>query len=139
MVLLHGGGQTRQAWHTTAVALCKKGFTVICPDSKGHGLSYWDPEGDYSYPSMSQDLYALLQSPFCYHTKPILAGFSMGGASIMHLALSEDISKLCSGIVLVDVALAIKNNQVGLHMCCCREQFSRELSHRLVVLRRNWF
>jgi pimeloyl-ACP methyl ester carboxylesterase len=46
VVLLHGGGQTRHAWGSTARAA--SGRYVVSLDLRGHGDSDWDPNGDYS-------------------------------------------------------------------------------------------
>src|ERR1044071_2441351 len=48
VVLLHGGGQTRHAWGSTARALGEAGWHALALDLRGHGDSAWDPLGDYS-------------------------------------------------------------------------------------------
>ncbi len=41
VILLHGGGQTRHAWRTTANQLAKRGWTAYAIDQRGHGDSEW--------------------------------------------------------------------------------------------------
>src|SRR5665647_1680252 len=41
VLLLHGGGQTRHAWHKTAQEIARKGHTAYALDQRGHGDSDW--------------------------------------------------------------------------------------------------
>src|SRR4051812_10293114 len=43
VVLLHGGGQTRHAWGTTAEVLADHGWYAVNVDLRGHGDSAWAP------------------------------------------------------------------------------------------------
>ncbi|WP_340676373.1 alpha/beta hydrolase [Paraperlucidibaca sp.] len=100
VLLLHGGGQTHHAWSHTARALATAGFCAITLDARGHGNSDWSPRGDYSANALSADLRLVLQS---LPSSPIIVGASMGGLTSM-LALGEDTSLTCQGLILVDVA-----------------------------------
>lgn len=59
VLLLHGGGQNRQAWATTARRLHHAGYTVIAYDARGHGDSAWDPAGRYDLDVLASDLLAV--------------------------------------------------------------------------------
>ena len=45
VVLLHGGGQTRHAWHWAVTELAQEGFYALAYDMRGHGDSTWAPTG----------------------------------------------------------------------------------------------
>ena len=45
VILLHGGGQTRQSWGGTAQTLAGSGYRVITLDARGHGESGESGEG----------------------------------------------------------------------------------------------
>ena len=42
LIYLHGFGQTRQAWRSTAAQLQAAGFGGIAVDGRGHGESAWN-------------------------------------------------------------------------------------------------
>lgn len=98
-VLLHGGGQTRHSWRSTARTLQQDGWTALTVDARGHGDSGRSPDGDYSMDALVgdlADLVATLDEP------PLLIGASMGGLTSL-LALGES-WLTARGLVLVDVA-----------------------------------
>ncbi|MDN5913747.1 MAG: alpha/beta hydrolase [Pseudonocardia sp.] len=99
VVLLHGGGQTRHSWRHTGRRLAGAGWTVLCPDTRGHGESEWSPRGDYSLDALVADLRAVLD---VLDDPPVLVGASLGGMTSL-LVLAED-PEIASGLVLVDVA-----------------------------------
>jgi pimeloyl-ACP methyl ester carboxylesterase len=98
VLLLHGGGQTRHAWASTAARLAGNGYHVVTYDARGHGDSDWAPDGDYALPVHGRDLLAVLRA---LDRGACLVGASMGGISAL-LAASEA-PWLVSGIVLVDI------------------------------------
>ena len=55
-LLLHGGGQTRHAWGSTAAALGAHGWYAVALDMRGHGDSDWAADGDYSVDTLAADL-----------------------------------------------------------------------------------
>ena len=59
VVLLHGGGQTRHAWRSTANQLAKQGWTAYAIDQRGHGDSEWVKDGAYSFQEFAGDLKAV--------------------------------------------------------------------------------
>jgi pimeloyl-ACP methyl ester carboxylesterase len=87
VVLLHGGGQTRHAWASTAEILANAGWYAMAVDQRGHGESDWAPDGNYDRVGYAQDvveLTAALNSP------PVLVGASLGGiASFMAIHLGD--------------------------------------------------
>ena len=108
VLLLHGGGQTRHAWTHTATVLAKAGYCATIIDARGHGQSQWCPKGDYSATAVVSDLRAIIQS---LPSSPYIVGASMGGLTAM-LALGEEASLNCRGLVLVDVAPKLERNGV---------------------------
>jgi pimeloyl-ACP methyl ester carboxylesterase len=104
VVLLHGGGQTRFAWGSTAQVLADRGWHAYRLDLRGHGESEWSPDGDYSLEVFANDIYAVcdqLSGP------PVLVGASLGGISSL-LAIGEAPEPMARALVLVDVAPTIE-------------------------------
>lgn len=99
VVLMHGGGQTRHAWGTTARALVASGRYVVSLDLRGHGDSDWDAHGDYSLDLQVRDLRAVLRQ---IPGKPALLGASLGGF-IALLTVGEGEEPVASSLTLVDV------------------------------------
>lgn len=101
VLLLHGGGQNRHAWHTTANRLHALGYTVIAYDARGHGDSDWDPKGLYDIDRLASDLLAV-RAHTCSGHKAVAIGASMGGLTILgtHLVAAPE---LWEAIVLVDI------------------------------------
>ena len=62
VVLLHGGGQTRQSWGGTAQALAASGYRVLTLDARGHGESGWASGGVYDMEGFVGDLRAVLDT-----------------------------------------------------------------------------
>lgn len=102
VILLHGGGQTRQSWQNTNAILADKGYRAISIDLRGHGESEWDPAGDYNFETLFADV------EHCCEQLPgpaILVGASIGGA--LSLLLAARRPELCRALVLVDVSPTI--------------------------------
>lgn len=106
VMLLHGGGQTRHAWHRTASRLATEGFTAFAIDQRGHGDSAWIADGDYAFTSFAADAAAIAQQ-ICKLTgsTPIAIGASLGGiASLLAEGEASDAAaSLFSALVLVDI------------------------------------
>lgn len=100
VLLLHGGGQTRHAWGSTAQTLAENGWKVVNIDQRGHGDSEWAINGDYSFTAFAADCLAVADQ---LGRPPVLVGASLGGvASILAEGASDrDVSK---GLVVVDIA-----------------------------------
>jgi pimeloyl-ACP methyl ester carboxylesterase len=99
VLFMHGGGQTRHAWGSTARQLAKAGWRAICLDLRGHGDSGWARNGDYSFTSYAADCIAVgdqLGRP------PVLVGASLGGVAAL-LAEGNSDRVVSSGLVIVDI------------------------------------
>jgi pimeloyl-ACP methyl ester carboxylesterase len=104
VVLLHGGGQTRHAWGSTAEDLAREGWHAISVDLRGHGESGWAPDGDYSVDAFVRDVRAWIVG---FRERPVLVGASLGGLSAL-LAEGEAEESLCAALILVDIAARIE-------------------------------
>jgi non-heme chloroperoxidase len=111
VVLLHGGGQTRHAWGTTATVLAERGWRAYTVDLRGHGDSAWDPNGDYSFDAFSSDVVHIARA---LEPAPALVGASLGGiSSLAAIAEAEPPNSIASALVLVDVAPRIEQEGVA--------------------------
>ena len=99
-VLLHGGGQTRHSWGTTAEVLAARGWHAVSLDARGHGRSDWPPDGDYRLVSFATDVQRFVESTA--DRPPFLIGASLGGLTAMLLD-GEVAPGIAAGIVLVDI------------------------------------
>ncbi|EMF01522.1 alpha/beta hydrolase [Streptomyces mobaraensis NBRC 13819 = DSM 40847] len=100
VVLLHGGGQTRHAWHGAGPRLAALGWRVVAPDLRGHGASGWSPDGAYHLGLFADDVRALVAE---LGGRPVLVGASLGGLGSL-LAAGEAPGADVRALVLVDVA-----------------------------------
>lgn len=99
VLLMHGGGQTRHAWHGTALALARAGWRAVALDLPGHGESAWSPQGDYHVDKLAADVARLcggLGSPLA------IVGASLGGMIGMALVGRAD-APAVAALALVDV------------------------------------
>ena len=103
ILLLHGGGQTRNSWKKTGEILAAKGWYVIATDARGHGDSSWSKAGHYNFEYLRKDLVTIAKT---LEKKPILIGASMGG--ICSLAAMHHHPTLAKGLILVDVSPRIE-------------------------------
>jgi pimeloyl-ACP methyl ester carboxylesterase len=99
VVLLHGGGQTRYSWGSTAADLGSSGWYAVTVDLRGHGQSGWSPDGVYTLERFATDVVRIVD---CLGTPPVLVGASLGGNS--SLAAIGHRPELALGLVLVDVS-----------------------------------
>jgi len=108
VLLMHGGGQTRHAWGSTARALAKSGWRTISLDLRGHGDSAWAENGDYSFTSFAADCIAVCDQ---LGKAPVLVGASLGGVSAIMAEGNSD-RVVSSGLVIVDITH--KTNERGI-------------------------
>jgi pimeloyl-ACP methyl ester carboxylesterase len=99
VILLHGGGQTRQSWKRAAQEMIAAGYYCIALDLRGHGESEWSPEGKYAVDDYVGDLMAVIAT---LQRPPVLVGASLGGVTSL-IAVGEHESGLAAALVLVDV------------------------------------
>jgi pimeloyl-ACP methyl ester carboxylesterase len=99
VILLHGGGQTRNSWHRAGDRLSAEGWTTVSLDSRGHGESDWAADGDYSGSALVGDLRRVIAS--LNGSPPVLVGASMGGST--SLIAAGQYPGLARGLVLVDI------------------------------------
>ncbi len=100
VLLLHGGGQTRHAWHATAMNLADAGWRAITVDLRGHGESSHPRPPAYALEDFAADVRVLTAA---IAQGPIVIGASLGGIASL-LALTESPAAPAAGLVLVDVA-----------------------------------
>jgi pimeloyl-ACP methyl ester carboxylesterase len=108
VLFLHGGGQTRHAWGSTADIVADQGWRTVALDLRGHGDSDWAPNGDYSFTAFCADCVAVADQ---LGRPPVLVGASLGGMSAMLAEGTSDRTVSC-GLVLVDITP--KTNAVGI-------------------------
>jgi len=101
VLLLHGGGQSRHAWSTSAARLNARGYTVVAYDARGHGDSDWDPAGQYDIDRLVVDM-VTVRDHFSRDTPPAVVGASLGGMTILGAHLRNS-AALWGAIVLVDI------------------------------------
>jgi pimeloyl-ACP methyl ester carboxylesterase len=105
-VLLHGGGQTRHAWGTTASVLAEHGWRAYTVDLRGHGESDWAPDGDYRLDSFAADI---VEVAHALTGPPVLIGASLGGiSSLTAIGESDAPTSIARALVLVDVGPKIE-------------------------------
>ncbi|KAJ3338114.1 hypothetical protein HDU93_009985 [Gonapodya sp. JEL0774] len=97
VLFLHGGGQTRHSWGSTANHLARLGFYAVSMDLRGHGDSEWDPKSDYSMTAFEVDVLNVTSEL----NGPIVVGASMGGSAAIWSAKNANMT----GIVLVDISI----------------------------------
>ena len=108
VVLMHGGGQTRQAWGSTARALAEAGWRAITLDLRGHGDSGWAHNGDYSFTTFAADCIAVCDQ---LERPPVLVGASLGGVAAI---LAEGNSDRVVSCALVIVDITSQSNAAGI-------------------------
>lgn len=90
IILLHGGGGSRQNWHEVGyVDGAKDSFRVIAMDIRGHGESDKPiDKASYTTDKLVQDILAV--ADYCRAKSFVLWGFSYGGNISRYLAAQSD-------------------------------------------------
>ena len=101
ILLLHGGGQTRYAWRTTADRVAQAGMAAYTVDQRGHGDSEWIADGAYGFDDFAADAAGLART-LAERTRqsPVVVGASLGGIAAL-LAAGQGAS--FAALVLVDI------------------------------------
>jgi pimeloyl-ACP methyl ester carboxylesterase len=80
LIFNHGGGGYSRLFVPLALALYDKGYTVLCPDQRGQGLSEGS-RGDFTMDQFVQNIVDVAQwTRERYRGKLFMAGGSLGGA-----------------------------------------------------------
>lgn len=117
-VLVHGAWQAPYVWDAVRDQLKQQGVNVIVVELPGHGSDHTPPQ------NLSLDVYRdTVIRAFPENGKVILAGHSMSGMAVSHVAesVSHRISKLvyigaflpASGQALTDLAFSDPGSQLG--------------------------
>jgi len=110
VLLLHGGGQTRHAWHGTAAEIARTGRVAVAVDQRGHGDSAW-VDGLYSFQHFAADATVLADRLAQRHgAAPVVIGASLGGIAAL-LAEGEAAKAarqpVFPALVLVDITPSV--------------------------------
>lgn len=105
VLLLHGVGQTRNAWRQAAELLSERGYRAVTLDLRGHGDSDWSDAG-YDFSLFVEDLHRLVH---IVGGAPAIVGASMGGMISM-TALGQENPPAASALVIVDITTRIDPN-----------------------------
>jgi pimeloyl-ACP methyl ester carboxylesterase len=118
IVLLHGGGGSRQEWHEAGYVGClRDDFTVIALDLRGHGESGLptDP-ADYTTDKMGQDILAVAGA--CAVERFTMWGMSYGGKVGRYLAArSERVAKFVMMGTPLGLGVSGERRQQALDFC----------------------
>ena len=99
VLFLHGFGQTRQSWNTTAARLAAQGYASWTIDGRGHGESSRNALArPYRMEQFSEDV---LDVAALLPRKPVLVGASMGG--LLGLLAEGEAPGRFEALVLVDI------------------------------------
>jgi pimeloyl-ACP methyl ester carboxylesterase len=117
VLLLHGGGQTRHAWRSTAAALARAGRTAYAIDQRGHGDSDWVDSGAYGFADFATDVRAIADT-FAANgaPSPVVIGASLGGIAALLAeghAYAEGTAPLFSALVLVDITPRVDRSGIA--------------------------
>lgn len=99
VLLMHGGGQTRHAWGSTAETLAANGWRAVSLDLRGHGDSEWALNGDYSFTAFANDAIAVSDQ---LGKPPVFVGASLGGVGAIIAEGGTD-RVVSSALVVVDI------------------------------------
>jgi pimeloyl-ACP methyl ester carboxylesterase len=97
IIIVHGLYGASDNWMSIASALSDK-YRVLVPDQRNHGRSPQSEE--HNYDLLANDLYELIKTET--KGKVILIGHSMGGKTVMRLALKHP--EVIEHLVVVDIA-----------------------------------
>ncbi len=100
LVLVHGLGDSDEAWAPMLKRLKRAGFHVYAPDLLGYGRSPKPQDGDYTMEGEARFVYDFIQALGLQKTD--IAGWSMGGW--VTLTLAHDHPEILNRVVVLDSA-----------------------------------
>lgn len=101
VVVLHGGGQSREQWHEVGLGLAAAGLRAVTVDLRGHGESDWSPSGSYRLEDYVADLELIIDDLVNDLSGPIiLVGHSHGGKVVLTTAVRR--AAAVAGVVMID-------------------------------------
>jgi pimeloyl-ACP methyl ester carboxylesterase len=111
VLFLHGGGQTRGSWGTTAARIARSGVLAISLDHRGHGDSEWPAASDAGAYDLSQFAGDACAVAAELGRPPVVVGASLGG--LAGLMAEGEHGPVLRALVLVDVAPRLENEGVS--------------------------
>ena len=99
VLLLHGGGQTRHSWGSTAAVLADHGWCAMTYDQRGHGETDRSPTRSYAADRFATDLVSIARQ---LPAPPVVVGASLGGLAALR-AEGAFAPGTLRGLVLVDI------------------------------------
>lgn len=87
VVFVHGLGSNLKFWRYQIDTFAKQGYRVIALDMLGYGKSSKPAGFSYTMPAMAEVVHAFLVASKV--SKPILVGHSMGGQTVLSLAIAR--------------------------------------------------
>ncbi len=104
ILFLHGGNQSARTWDVVCLALSRR-FHCVALDQRGHGLSEWSYEFDYTPEASARDIEQLIAH--LGWGRFVIVGMSMGCLNAMCYAASN--AERLDGFVAVDAGPYIEN------------------------------
>ena len=98
LLLLHGFGNEAHIWDDFAPSVAPY-YRTLALDHRGHGDSAWDPEGNYDYEKLTDDVEAVTAALGI--DRFVLVGHSLGGRVSTFFAGRHP--ERLAGLVLIDI------------------------------------
>ena len=98
VLLLHGGGQSRQVWRDVVAQLVTARRYVVNLDLRGHGDSEWPEDGRYDAQAFVDDIRAVVAQ---MEARPVIVAATITGWAAVR-ALGAQAPRLAAGLVLID-------------------------------------
>jgi pimeloyl-ACP methyl ester carboxylesterase len=98
LLLLHGFGNEAHIWDDFAPSVAPY-YRTLALDHRGHGDSAWDPDGNYDYETLADDVEAVTAA--LEIDRFVLIGHSLGGRTATFFAGRHP--ERLAGLVLIDI------------------------------------
>jgi pimeloyl-ACP methyl ester carboxylesterase len=99
VLLVHGLASNARMWDGVGAELARRGHPVLAVDQRGHGLSS-KPDTSYDFPTVTRDLYRLIDRLGWLGRAPMVAGQSWGGNVVLDLAVGHP--DAVGGLTVID-------------------------------------